>query len=319
MPFIPHTPDEVRTMLDAIGVPTLDTLFDEIPPALRVGELPALPEALSEGQVSRLLTERAAEPQPLCFLGAGAYEHFIPAAVWDIAGRGEFYSAYTPYQPEASQGTLQVLYEYQSMMAGLTGMAVSNASLYDGASALAEALLMAVRANRIQHGLDIIRGVGNERHGRVHLSGQFATGQRAVFVGIFIDRKGCIGSDIQQARQRCTGSDAQDPPLTVRVFIDQLWSIGQQFIDLDNDPIHRAVDIGSRLHRLDHSATFSRGHRPAYFRQLHEHQITQQVLGMVGDAYNDNAVFLKTHPLVSFGIAQFSGNSATHGQFLDKI
>ena len=148
MPFIPHTPDEVRTMLDAIGVPTLDALFDEIPPALRVGELPTLPEALSEGQVSRLLTERATEPQPLCFLGAGAYEHFIPAAVWDIAGRGEFYSAYTPYQPEASQGTLQVLYEYQSMMAGLTGMAVSNASLYDGASALAEALLMAVRANR---------------------------------------------------------------------------------------------------------------------------------------------------------------------------
>ncbi len=148
MPFIPHTPDDVRVMLDAIGVPSLDTLFDEIPLALRVGELSALPEALSEGQVSRLLTERTAEPQPLCFLGAGAYEHFIPAAVWDIAGRGEFYSAYTPYQPEASQGTLQVLYEYQSMMAGLTGMAVSNASLYDGASALAEALLMAVRANR---------------------------------------------------------------------------------------------------------------------------------------------------------------------------
>lgn len=148
MPFIPHTPDDVRVMLDAIGVPTLDALFDEIPLALRVGELSALPEALSEGQVSRLMTERAAEPQPLCFLGAGAYEHHIPAAVWDIAGRGEFYSAYTPYQPEASQGTLQVLYEYQSMMAGLTGMAVSNASLYDGASALAEALLMAVRANR---------------------------------------------------------------------------------------------------------------------------------------------------------------------------
>lgn len=148
MSFIPHTPDDIQSMLDAVGVSTLDTLFDEIPPALRIGPLSALPEALSEGQVSRLMAKRAEPPQPLCFLGAGAYEHHIPAAVWDIAGRGEFYSAYTPYQPEASQGTLQVLYEYQSMMAGLTGMAVSNGSLYDGASALAEALLMAVRANR---------------------------------------------------------------------------------------------------------------------------------------------------------------------------
>ncbi len=108
MSFIPHTPDDVRTMLDAIGVPTLDALFDEIPPALRVSDLPALPEGFSEAAISRLMTERAAEPQPLCFLGAGAYEHHIPAAVWEIAGRGEFYSAYTPYQPEASQGTLQV-------------------------------------------------------------------------------------------------------------------------------------------------------------------------------------------------------------------
>ncbi len=149
MPFIPHTPDDVRAMLAALDAPTLAALFDEIPPALQIGELPGLPEALNELQVSRLLEGRAADyPRPLCFLGAGAYEHHLPAAVWDIVGRGEFYSAYTPYQPEASQGTLQVLYEYQSMMAGLTGLAVSNASLYDGGSALAEALLMAVRANR---------------------------------------------------------------------------------------------------------------------------------------------------------------------------
>ena len=149
MPFIPHTADDVQAMLEAIGAPSIEDLFDEIPPALRISALQALPEGLSEAQITRLMAARATQDPPLaCFLGAGAYEHHIPAAIWEIVGRGEFYSAYTPYQPEASQGTLQVLYEYQSMMAGLTGLAVSNASLYDGASALAEALLMAVRANR---------------------------------------------------------------------------------------------------------------------------------------------------------------------------
>ncbi len=135
-------------MLDVIGVPSIEALFDEIPADLRAGTL-ALPPALSEMEIARLMTERAAlDGRPLNFIGAGAYEHHIPAPVWAIATRGEFYSAYTPYQAEASQGTLQLIYEYQSMMCALTGMEASNASLYDGASALAEACLMAVRANR---------------------------------------------------------------------------------------------------------------------------------------------------------------------------
>lgn len=150
MPFIPHTAQDEKEMLDAIGVDSIEDLFDEIPAELRVDGLSdAIPPGMNEMQVARLMRERAAgDATGLNFIGAGAYEHHIPQAVWDIATRGEFYSAYTPYQAEASQGTLQVLYEYQTMMASLNGLDVSNASLYDGASALSEAVLMAVRAHR---------------------------------------------------------------------------------------------------------------------------------------------------------------------------
>ena len=149
MPFIPHTKDDTRSMLDAIGAKSIEDLFDEIPAELRAKPLENVPAGRSEMAVNRLIHQRAAEDvQPLCFIGAGAYEHHIPAAVWELTTRGEFYTAYTPYQAEASQGTLQLLYEFQTMMAELTAMDVSNASLYDGASSLAEAVLMAVRANR---------------------------------------------------------------------------------------------------------------------------------------------------------------------------
>ncbi len=149
MPFIPHTEDEVREMLNAVGVDDIEALFDEIPSNLRCPPLEQVPPQRSEAEVARFMGQRAAQDgQPVCFIGAGAYDHHIPAAVWEIVTRGEFYSAYTPYQAEASQGTLQLLYEYQSMMTALTAMDASNASLYDGASALAEAVLMAVRANR---------------------------------------------------------------------------------------------------------------------------------------------------------------------------
>ena len=146
MPFIPHSESDVAAMLKAIGVARIEDLFDEIPPALKIESLAKVPPGLSEMDVTRLMKERAAQDgTPLNFAGAGAYEHHIPAAVWTIVSRGEFYSAYTPYQAEASQGTLQLIYEYQTMMTRLTGMDVSNASLYDGATALAEAVLMAER------------------------------------------------------------------------------------------------------------------------------------------------------------------------------
>lgn len=149
MPFIPHTEAEVQTMLATIGANSINDLFDEIPAKLRISDLPGIPEGMSEMEVAQLLHKRGSEDRfALCFIGAGAYEHHIPAASLDLISRGEFLTAYTPYQAEASQGTLQLIYEFQTMMASLTGMNVSNASLYDGATALAEAILMAIRVNR---------------------------------------------------------------------------------------------------------------------------------------------------------------------------
>ena len=149
MPYIPHTPEDITAMLATIGVGSIEDLFDEIPAALHCGNLEKIPLALTEMEIGQLMRQRANQDSgAICFIGAGAYEHHIPAAVWEIATRGEFYSAYTPYQAEASQGTLQLLYEFQTMMANLTGMEASNASLYDGASALAEAVLMAVRLTK---------------------------------------------------------------------------------------------------------------------------------------------------------------------------
>lgn len=149
MPFIPHTAEEVDAMLATIGVDGIEDLFDEIPGKLKAGTLARVPDGVSEMEMLAALSERAKSDElDACFVGAGAYDHHIPAAVWDLTARGEFMTAYTPYQAEASQGTLQLIYEYQSMMAALTGLDVSNASVYDGASGLAEAILMAVRGNR---------------------------------------------------------------------------------------------------------------------------------------------------------------------------
>ncbi len=204
MAFIPHTPDDIDRMLEVIGVPSIDDLFDEIPRELRAGTL-GVPTALGEMELGRLMTARAAaDGRPLNFIGAGAYEHHIPAPVWAITTRGEFYSAYTPYQAEASQGTLQLIYEYQSMMCALTGMAVSNASLYDGASALAEACLMAVRANRAANSRRILmpRTV-NPTYAQVAQS--IAGNQGIVFETVDFDRT--AGRTLLEALEPYSGQD----------------------------------------------------------------------------------------------------------------
>jgi glycine dehydrogenase subunit 1 len=147
MRFAPHTDDDVRQMLDRIGLERLDLLFDQIPPSVRLERALEIPEGVSEMQIAADLRSLAAQnvdaDRIVCFAGAGAYDHYVPSVVWALAGRSEFYTSYTPYQPELSQGVLQALFEYQSMIAELTALDVSNASLYDGATALAEAVNLA--------------------------------------------------------------------------------------------------------------------------------------------------------------------------------
>jgi len=145
--YVPHTEEDIRRMLDAIGVKKLEDLFQAIPKEVRLSKPLKLPEPLSEPELLHHF-QRLQAPLMSSFLGAGAYHHFIPAVVSSLTSRSEFYTAYTPYQPEISQGTLQAIFEYQTLMCQLTGMEVSNASLYDGASSLAEAVLMAHRMTR---------------------------------------------------------------------------------------------------------------------------------------------------------------------------
>jgi glycine dehydrogenase subunit 1 len=142
--YIPHTETDIRKMLNTIGVKQLEDLFETIPKENRLSKPLKLPESLSEPDLI-LNLQGLQVPISNSFLGAGAYHHFIPAVVSNLVSRSEFYTAYTPYQPEISQGTLQAIFEYQTLMCQLTGMEVSNASLYDGASSMAEAALMAGR------------------------------------------------------------------------------------------------------------------------------------------------------------------------------
>ncbi len=147
MRFAPHTDDDVRDMLVAIGMDDVDRLFQQIPASVRLDRPLDLPGGVSEMEILADLTALAARNRHagdlVCFAGGGAYDHYVPSVVWALAGRSEFYTSYTPYQPELSQGVLQALFEYQSMICELTGLEVSNASLYDGSTALAEAVNLA--------------------------------------------------------------------------------------------------------------------------------------------------------------------------------
>ena len=166
MAFIANTADDVQVMLETIGLDSLDQLFDMIPPEYRLARPLAISEALGEMEltthVSRLMSKNIGADLRPCFLGGGAYDHFIPAVVDQLSSRGEFYTAYTPYQPEASQGTLQATFEYQTLISQLTGMDVSNASLYDGGSAVAEAVLMALTVSGRRGGVVVAGSVHPE-------------------------------------------------------------------------------------------------------------------------------------------------------------
>ena len=223
MPYIPHTHACVEAMLECIGESGVDALFDEIPESLQLDEIEGLPEGQDELTMLRELKALADLDVPLtCFAGAGSYDHHIPAAVWDIAGRGEFMTSYTPYQAEASQGTLQLLYEYQSMMCALTGQEVSNASVYDGATALAESVLMAIRASRRAKKaprLDVLAAAGVHPH--------YLAATRTCVFG-----QGINVRSLDYAANGITGDDLpdDDPPIA---FVVQQPNVFGRLEDVD--------------------------------------------------------------------------------------
>jgi glycine dehydrogenase subunit 1 len=199
MNYLPATPEDRARMLRAIGAASTDELFADVPPHARHRDLD-LPPELSEIELSRHLRELGDQNLDVashpCFLGAGAYVHYIPSVVNHVVGRSEFYTSYTPYQPEISQGTLQTIYEFQSMVCALTGMEIANASMYDGASALAEATIMA--ANITERGTVVVASSVHPEYERVMRT--YVQGLDFSVIDSGVGRAGVIDPDAVRAR-----------------------------------------------------------------------------------------------------------------------
>jgi glycine dehydrogenase subunit 1 len=204
--YIPHTEADVQRMLDAIGAGSLEDLFDAIPEKQRLARPLNLPRAASEQEIlaelAALAARNASTESHDWFLGAGVYAHFVPSAVDALASRAEFTTAYTPYQPEISQGTLQAIFEWQTMICGLTGLAVANASMYDGGSATAEGALMAMRTTRRSrvvlsasvhpHYRDVVRTYLDGLGAVVVEAPRDADGRTAALAGLVDDTTACV-------------------------------------------------------------------------------------------------------------------------------
>ncbi len=218
MRFLPHTADDVRAMLAAVGAADVGALFADIPAALRASATlnlaPGLPEVEVRGRLQALAVQNTAAQQP-CFIGAGAYPHFVPAVVDQIIQRAEFYSAYTPYQPEVSQGTLQAIFEFQSMVALLLGMEVANASMYDGASATAEAVLMALRMHPKRRRIILSRA----------LHPQYREVVRTYIAGASLPGGGAGASPIELIEAPFTAAGGTDPVWVAQAIDDQTAAV----------------------------------------------------------------------------------------------
>ena len=213
MRFIPHTEKDILEMLARIGVDNVDALFDSVPEALRLEKPISLPDGLSETELvsaMRRLQRHNLDPDEYSqFIGAGAYRHFSPSVVNHLINRSEFSTSYTPYQPEVSQGTLQAVFEFQTLICMLTGMEIANASMYDGASALAEASLMANRINGKSRIL-ISRGTHPE-YRRVVETYLQANGMEVVEIPYDQDGKTSLESLMDQADENTTAAVLQSP------------------------------------------------------------------------------------------------------------